>query len=196
MFGTTISQFFVRQVKNGHFLFSEGDFNLWKWEMIHKRIFVDYYWLQACASFLNLDLVLILTFTQSSTEIGRIIRIHGGNGTPIFLGYLEDNVYTSVHFQAILSVSGQYKILHYLASDKFPPLDATQTNMLPEHVNWHVPVRNIPETMISRLSSTCFESPLHNSTKRRCEDLEDLNVSNKKLNVTKCHICQFSLEKR
>ena len=93
--------------------------------MIHKRIFVDYYWLQACASYLNYDLVMIPTFTQSSTEIGQIIRIHGGNCTPIFLGYLEDNVYTSGHFQAILSVSGQNEILHYLASDKFPPLDAT-----------------------------------------------------------------------
>ena len=151
--------------------------------------------LLAFASFSNLDLVLIPTFTQSYTEIGRIIRINGGNGTTIFLCYLEDNVYTSVNFQAILSVSGQYKILHYLASDKFPPLDATQTSMLPENVNRHFPIRNIPETMISRLSSTCFESPLHNSTKRRCEDLEDLNVSNKRLNVTKCHICHFLLKK-
>ena len=64
--------------------------------MMQKGTFVDYYWLQACASYLNLDLVMIPTFTQSSTEIGQMIRMHGGNGTPIFLGYLEDSVYSEI----------------------------------------------------------------------------------------------------
>jgi hypothetical protein len=66
---------------------------------------VDHYWLSAAAKMIGRCIILLPTFTQSSTQIGRIIRVWGGKHTaespetaatdpPLFVGYMEDNLYT------------------------------------------------------------------------------------------------------
>ena len=81
----------------------------WIDNMSRPGVMVDHYWLSAAAKMLGRCIVLIPSFVQSSTHIGRIIRVWGGKSTaehpetagvqpPLFLGYMEDNLYTGPVF--------------------------------------------------------------------------------------------------
>ena len=75
--------------------------------MSRPGVMVDHYWLSACAKMIGRCIVLLPSFVQSSTHIGRIIRVWGGkysqenpetagDNPPLFLGYMEDNLYSGV----------------------------------------------------------------------------------------------------
>ena len=77
--------------------------------MSRPGVMVVHYWLSACAKMIGRCIILLPTFKQSSTHIGRIIRVWGGKVTkespetpgdnpPLFLGYMEDNLYTGETF--------------------------------------------------------------------------------------------------
>ena len=84
--------------------------------MSRTGVMVDHYWLSAAAKMLGRGIVLIPTFVQSSTHIGRIIQLWGGKKTteypevsgiqpPLFLGYMEDNLYTGIGLTLMCSPS-------------------------------------------------------------------------------------------
>ena len=133
----------------------------WMKSMKNTGTFIDHYWLLACAQMLGRDIVLIPSFTQSSTEIGRIIRIQGGVNEdfgvfpPIFLGYLEDNMYTSGHFQAIVPTDESVPIVQYLIHGNMP--QATSQSILPSSFNFTrmVPLTNMPSSLVDRVSYNC-----------------------------------------
>jgi hypothetical protein len=97
---------FIFQVQMGQNFWFEGSYlSDWVTNMSRTGVMVGHCWLSACAKMIGRCIVLLPTFSQSSTHIGRIIRVWGGNITPdspenppIFLGYMEDNLYTGESF--------------------------------------------------------------------------------------------------
>ena len=98
------------QIRNGlNFWFEGTSLEDWIDNLSRPGLMVDHYWLSAAAKMLGRCIVLIPSFVQSSTHIGRIIRVWGGKSTaehpetagvqlPLFLGYMEDNLYTGPVF--------------------------------------------------------------------------------------------------
>ena len=96
----------IVQIRNGQNFWYEGTpLEEWIEHMSRPGVMVDHYWLSAAAKMLGRCIVLIPSFVQSSTHIGRIIRVWGGKYTaelpetagvqpPLFLGYTEDNLFT------------------------------------------------------------------------------------------------------
>ena len=93
------------QVQTGHTFWFEGtSLSDWVANMSRTGVMVDHYWLSACAKMIGKCIVLLPTFSQSSTHIGRTLRVWGGKVTadspetagenpPVFLGYMEDNFF-------------------------------------------------------------------------------------------------------
>ena len=144
IFRKLVCHYFLRQVKEGHLHYSEGNIQDWHVNMKKSGTHVDYYWMTGCARMLDRDILLIPTSTSSATEIGRMIRISCGytdiTYPPIFLGYLEDNIYTSGHFQALIPEMGkECPIVDYLHDGEVPhqqrsrkyPSASTSTFSLP-----------------------------------------------------------------
>ena len=77
LFRRMVCHHFVHMVNDGRLFYSEGNVIQWMKSMKNTGTFIDHYWLLACAQMLGRDIVLIPSFTQSSTDIGRIIRIQG-----------------------------------------------------------------------------------------------------------------------
>ena len=103
-----VAEHFRIQVSSGqNFRFEGDDTENWISNMSKPGVMVDHYWLSSAAKMLNRCIILIPTFTQSSTQIGRIIQVWGGRRTddspevpgqtsPTYLGYMEDNLYTGI----------------------------------------------------------------------------------------------------
>ena len=106
LFRTLVCHSFVTQIKEKRLFYAKWHVSDWMKKRSKIGSFVDHYWLTAWSKLLGHDIVLLPTFTQSSTEIGKIIRIQGvwssscvensGPFLPIFLGYMEDNLYSTI----------------------------------------------------------------------------------------------------
>ena len=204
LFRTLVCHYFVTQVKEGRLFYAEGQVSDWMKKMSKNGSFVDHYWLTACSKMLGHDIVLLPTFTQSSTEIGKIIRIQGGwadhstsscvenSGLypPIFLGYMEDNLYSSGHFQDIVPKDEGIDIIQYLQHG-FVRRTNIQTQFPTLSLSRHIPLTNMPLPIVDRVSFNNVDSsilagqsvvrqrilseipgssPVHNSTKRAREE--------------------------
>ena len=92
--------------------------------------------------------------------------------SPIFLGYLEDNIYKSGHFQALPEVVKECPNVDYLHDGEVPqrsrkyPSASTSTFSLPMSTRMRI---------FSSLSNT---PPKHNSSKRAREENGDEDVLN------------------
>ena len=207
MFRKMIVHFFKTQVKEG-VLIAATNLNLWGGIMSRPGIFVDHYWLQACSNYTGTEIIMIPTFSESSTEIGRIIRIipcKNRGHKPLFLGYMEDNL---GHFQAIQPMGANNSILMYLQNNvRIDPPEPSPSfpSIL---MSRHVPLSNMPESQISIINGTANRNRFFseteisgavvlNSTKRAREDEDTMSQSKKsKLDISSaCHVCHFKLRK-
>ena len=146
---------------------------------------MDYYFMTTAARML--DIIFIPTNKSSSPEIAWIIRISCGKNfanSPIFIGYIEDTIFSSGHFQAIVpSINKERPIAPY------PHCSSKDMSILPSSFS-------VPESTRRRILSSISDSPpVHNSTKRPMEDdMEDSTFSKRtRLDVIICHICLFRL---
>ena len=140
IFRKLVCHYFLRQVKEGHLHYSEGNIQDWHVNMKKSGTHVDYYWMTGCARMLDRDIHLIPTGTSSATVIGRMTCISCGftditypSSYPhIFLGYLVDDIYTSGHLQALIPDMGKEcpivdhlhdgEDLHQQRSRKYPSI--------------------------------------------------------------------------
>ena len=201
MFRKLIVHQFKQQVKQG-ILFVDLDIQDWAAEMTKPGVFVDHIWLQACANYVARDIILMPTFSQSCIEIGRIIRIGSSNQNglePLFLGYMEDNLYTSGHFQAIVPLPGQNPVLQYVKTgDLAANLRLPEaSNIFEDFPNRAVPLRNFRNRIFTNTDASIGELQ---STKRPREEEDNLTSSKRtKLDTMSlksvCHVCHFKLRK-
>lgn len=205
-----IVHYFKQQVKKG-ILFAGSDITEWGSHMTKSGSFVDHFWLQGCANYVGADIILLPTFSESCTEIGRIIRISTSqkrHDQPLFLGYIEDNLYEAGHFQALEPENEENAILNYIGSGEAIS-EPVQSSSFPILTSAHVPLANMPESDLSAIALQSFRnrfltegsenvsSYVLNSTKRPRDDDTLCSASKRsKLDTTKtCHICHFKMRK-
>lgn len=199
IFRKLVCHYFLRQVKEGVLHYSEGNILDWHDKMKKSGTHVDYYWMTSCARMLDRDIILIPTSTASATEIGRMIRISCGFEDiiypPIFLGYLEDNIFTSGHFQALIPEMGkECPIVDYLHDGEIPYPHRRKK------LSSSVSSFSLPLSTRQRIFSSLPDTPpQHNSTKRGREEEEEEDVfecsKKARLEHSLCHICMFRLKK-
>ena len=135
--------------------------------------------------------------------IGRLIRIESSTKKelqPLSLGYMEDNLYTAGHFQALFTLPGQNAIIDHLKTGNLNELSE-----IPEasDMSHNFPDQSVPLKHLSNRIFTKEESSLGylNSTKRRREEEGDTTASSKKSKLDStslksvCHVCHFKLRK-
>ena len=104
---------------------------LWTQRMARRGTFVDNIWLQVVVVFAGAfgvttvfqafallagpSLVIVPTLATSGTRPHGVTMVQGSNidMAPIFLGYLEETIYTSGHFQAIQPAGGNIPIMEF-----------------------------------------------------------------------------------
>ena len=135
--------------------------------------FIDHYFLTAVAKANNRDIILIPSVLGSCTHPPGnpfLQRIYGGLPTPdnpevpgqyppLFLGYLEDNLYLSGRFQAIEidPDSDSTVVLDYIRRGRVTvntssSVRSFQTFPLPTR---HVPMVNMPDSLVDMVLSNC-----------------------------------------
>ena len=126
---------------------------------------VDHYFLTAVAKTNNRDIIIIPSFQASCTHPPSnpfMQRIYGGLPTnerqevsgqfpPLFLGYLEDNLYTCGHFQAVefdpdSSISVVQEYLRGRTNIDMTTSIPTVSAIFPER---HVPMVNMPDSLVN-----------------------------------------------
>ena len=108
---------------------------LWTQRMARRGTFVDNIWLQVMVVFAGAfgvttvfqafallagpSLVIVPTLATSGTRPHGVTMVQGSNihMAPIFLGYLEETIYTSGHFQAIQPAGGNIPIMEFLQGE-------------------------------------------------------------------------------
>ena len=196
IFRAIVCQFFRKEVNDGMLCYGENLSNWFK-KTSKPGCHVDYYFMTAAARMLEREIILLPTNKSSSTEIGRIIRIScekTSSNPPIFIGYMEDTIFSSGHFQAIVpSKDKECPIADYVSEGivPYPHRASKDQSILPSSFS-------LPEATRRRILSSISDSPpVHNSTKRPMEDdMEDSTFSKKiRLDFSTCHICLFRLKK-
>ena len=128
---------------------------------------VDHYFLTAVAKANNRDIIIVPSFIASCTHPSKnpfVQRIYGGLPTddreevpgqypPIFLGYLEDNLYCGRHFQTIeLDPNSDSTVVQdYLRgkiSLNITPSDNSNNISFPTR---HIPMSNMPGSLVDKV---------------------------------------------